>query len=325
MARSKGTANYAGNFEPNKAAPLDARGKCGTYADLILDATWRANDGNLYAYDGMVTTVASDPNTSLNGVYWLKQLPFSDVANWEKIGTGGGGTSFNDSVFSIFDDTDNSKIAKFQLDALPTAETRVYNLPIADGTLARLEDLSVGASTHTALGGKNEQAGFQHVDTLTEATTIEPLDRLALRQESSGNVVLVDPSLVGGASDTSELPLDTPLLGATNQDEYNVANEADKATLATTFDELIGIKLDRYAGYMSSIYAQTGAMAIAIASGSVIGGWHVLPIINNGAAITIIGAVQDPKSDTANIVVGSLDRYVFWKDSIGTYYSITNM
>ena len=40
MARSKGTASFSANFEPQKAAPLDARFITANKADLILTATW---------------------------------------------------------------------------------------------------------------------------------------------------------------------------------------------------------------------------------------------------------------------------------------------
>lgn len=40
---------------------------------------------------------------------------------------------------------------------------------------------------------------------------------------------------------------------------------------------------------------------------------------------TITGATKDPKSDDASTTSGNTDRYVFWKDSTGIYYSITNL
>ena len=93
--REKGTASYSGNFEVQKAAPLDARGKTATVADLILASTWTANDGLIYVFKGLSTMVTDDPTPSNNGIWWLSALPYSDPTNWKQIAgsTGGGGTA----------------------------------------------------------------------------------------------------------------------------------------------------------------------------------------------------------------------------------------
>ena len=70
MARSKGTLAISANFEPQVAAPFDGRGRVEFYADLLLDATWQAKNGNVYTYPGMVVTVWGD--TDKNGIYILE-------------------------------------------------------------------------------------------------------------------------------------------------------------------------------------------------------------------------------------------------------------
>jgi len=44
MSRNKGIASFSANFEPQVSAPLDARNITDNKADLILPATWEAND-----------------------------------------------------------------------------------------------------------------------------------------------------------------------------------------------------------------------------------------------------------------------------------------
>jgi hypothetical protein len=86
MARTKGTLALSANFEPQIAAPLDARHVCSTMAELVLPATWTAKDGTVYAYQGMITSVWNDGAN--NGVYQLNGTDYTVAANWVKAGSG---------------------------------------------------------------------------------------------------------------------------------------------------------------------------------------------------------------------------------------------
>src|SRR5574344_838168 len=88
MGRNKGLAAFSANFEPQIAAPLDARLTCPTKAELILSATWTANDGHIYAYQGMIVAVSEDSTTSNNGIYYLSALPYTNIDNWIKSSSG---------------------------------------------------------------------------------------------------------------------------------------------------------------------------------------------------------------------------------------------
>ncbi|NPV12866.1 MAG: hypothetical protein HPY57_13930 [Ignavibacteria bacterium] len=85
MSRIKGIASFSANFEPQIAAPLDARSVVGTKADLTNASIWLANDGTNYTYPGMVVTVYNDYTPSNNGVYYLAALPYSNPANWVQL------------------------------------------------------------------------------------------------------------------------------------------------------------------------------------------------------------------------------------------------
>lgn len=82
MSRIKGIVPFSANFEPQIAAPLDARSVVKTKSSLTSSLTWLANDGTNYTYPGMIVTVYGDPVPSNNGVYYLTATPFSNPANW---------------------------------------------------------------------------------------------------------------------------------------------------------------------------------------------------------------------------------------------------
>ena len=69
MARQKGTLGISANFEPQIAAPFDARAMVPTKADLIIQSNWTALDGSYYGYNGMTVTVAEDSTVANNGIY----------------------------------------------------------------------------------------------------------------------------------------------------------------------------------------------------------------------------------------------------------------
>ena len=80
MSRAKGTANLAASLEVLAGAPLDAREKVPTKADLYLAANFP------YPYVGLETYVASE-----NKKYRLIGNDVTVEANWEEVGSGGGG------------------------------------------------------------------------------------------------------------------------------------------------------------------------------------------------------------------------------------------
>lgn len=79
MARIKGQANYASNFEVLKQAPLDSRTVVSDSGDLTKIATWQDADGNVWLYDGLIVTVPNTNNPSAPEVYVLK-----DKDNYER-------------------------------------------------------------------------------------------------------------------------------------------------------------------------------------------------------------------------------------------------
>lgn len=93
MARVTGLSSFAANFEPKVAGPIDSRCVVQYLSDLTLLATWNRGDGNAYVYVGLPVSVTEDANPDNNGLYLLKAADYTNIANWEKIGSGGSGGS----------------------------------------------------------------------------------------------------------------------------------------------------------------------------------------------------------------------------------------
>lgn len=87
MARYNGVYKAAANYEPQIAAPFDARELVETKADLTNEKTWKQRNGDIWTYVGMVVSVASDENPANNGRYQLMAADWSNVANWQKMAT----------------------------------------------------------------------------------------------------------------------------------------------------------------------------------------------------------------------------------------------
>lgn len=69
--REKGIFEMAGNYEPQIAAPLDARNAVESKADLTNPATWQDTSGAAYLYDGLLVAVTNDSAVENNGIYKL--------------------------------------------------------------------------------------------------------------------------------------------------------------------------------------------------------------------------------------------------------------
>ena len=80
MSRAKGTANLAASLEVLAGAPLDAREKVPTKADLYLASNFP------YPYVGLETYVVAE-----NKKYRLIGNDVTVEANWQEVGSGGGG------------------------------------------------------------------------------------------------------------------------------------------------------------------------------------------------------------------------------------------
>lgn len=86
MARSKGTFQFAANFEVKAAAALDPRVAVASKAELILKETWPYDGDTIYLYKGIVVSVADE-----NALYMLidtDKILYTDYSGWKRVDAG---------------------------------------------------------------------------------------------------------------------------------------------------------------------------------------------------------------------------------------------
>ena len=120
MARIKGQANYASNFEVLKQAQIDSRRVVSDSGDLIKAVTWRDADGNVWLYDGLIVVVPNTNNPSAPEVYVLKDKDnYGRPDTWFKLGAD------NASAVAAIQETLKTKanlvLGKVSVNELPVA------------------------------------------------------------------------------------------------------------------------------------------------------------------------------------------------------------
>jgi hypothetical protein len=203
MSRNFGDAIFSANFEPRKAAPLDARNICGLKSDLTLLATWDNGDGNAYTYKGMIVVVTSD--TTNNGLYKLNDSDYTNIANWEKVGSESSGNEnvmYNLSSQKVFWAnnlgglvTSRGRQIKYSAKSLHEHITDLYNSiqsiisgsSIISGTHAEIYNLAL-----------NNQLNLSKRYLITDYET-------KYRQDYTGNVLtgVIEPLIVTPNTDHS--------------------------------------------------------------------------------------------------------------------------
>lgn len=86
MARIKGQANYASNFEVLKQAPLDSRTVVSEFNDLLNSSTWQDADGNVWLYDGLIVTVTEPGDAGVGTYVLIDKDSYNYEYAWKKIG-----------------------------------------------------------------------------------------------------------------------------------------------------------------------------------------------------------------------------------------------
>ena len=128
------TASKSGNqYLYTGRGPLDPKSLVQTYAQLIDAATW-TEGSSIVAYNGMITAVWLDPDTTKNGVYFLhdaavtnkfKAPTVTDPNNWHKLGGINDLPGLADQLSSIKNDLEQ---AQADIEELQDSATVVMEL-----------------------------------------------------------------------------------------------------------------------------------------------------------------------------------------------------
>ena len=86
MARYKGLFKASANYEPQIAAPFDARSLVEAKADLIAATTWQQKNGDMWIYSGMIVSVSADIDPEKRGLYILSDAArYMEESAWIKL------------------------------------------------------------------------------------------------------------------------------------------------------------------------------------------------------------------------------------------------
>ena len=161
-----------------------------------------------------LTPAAGDLAGPVDGEVWYdstaaKFRARQNGVNVDVIGSGGGGSStFSDAAFTLQDDADLTKQARFQLSGLTTGNTRIFTLPDVNGTVV-LNNL-----TNTTLG--NQTSGVTlNIGTGVTTTGQTKAVNIGTAGASGSTTTVLIGSATAGAMGTTTFNTPTVAFGAT--------------------------------------------------------------------------------------------------------------
>jgi hypothetical protein len=153
-----------------------------TAVGTIGTGTWNATTISISKGGTGQTTAqaAIDALTQVSGAT-NEYVLTKDTASGNAIWKSGGGSSFSDSAFSVYDDVDNTKVITFQASGIDTGTTRVYAFPDEDGTIA-LETTITLDQAYSNSGGASSIA----VDAGSVTWTMASANSFVVNVDSAG-------------------------------------------------------------------------------------------------------------------------------------------
>ena len=161
-----------------------------------------------------LTPAAGDLASPVDGEMWYdstagKFRARQNGTSVDVIGSGAGGSTFSDATFTLQDDGDATKQARFQLSGLTTATTRTYTLPDVTGTVV-LNNL-----TTTTLGNQ------------TATSTLN----IGATATTSGNTKAVNIGTLGLSGSTTNVQIGSAVSGALGTTTFNSPTVAFGSTV----------------------------------------------------------------------------------------------
>lgn len=251
MARIKGQANYASNFEVLKQAPLDSRTVVSDSGDLTKIATWQDADGNVWLYDGLIVTVPNTNNPSAPEVYVLKDKDnYGRRDAWLKLGAD------NASAVATIQETLKKKAN------LVNGKVSANELPIAT-SLGNPNNATIPSTFAVNEAINNKIVGLLNwrgvKDTTDEIKAIAPAKKGDVWHSNEDGSEWVCTEDISTVNDSAWTELGTPIdLGG-----YYTKNEVDKKVKPLA--DSIGTDSD-VASANGSVYARIKKNAADIAT-----------------------------------------------------------
>lgn len=251
MARIKGQANYASNFEVLKQAPLDSRTVVSDSGDLTKIATWQDADGNVWLYDGLIVTVPNTNNPSAPEVYVLKDKDnYGRRDAWLKLGAD------NASAVAAIQETLKKKAN------LVNGKVSANELPIAT-SLGNPNNATIPSTFAVNEAINNKIVGLLNwrgvKDTTDEIKAIAPAKKGDVWHSNEDGSEWVCTEDISTVNDSAWTELGTPIdLGG-----YYTKNEVDKKVKPLA--DSIGTDSD-VASANGSVYARIKKNAADIAT-----------------------------------------------------------
>lgn len=155
---------------------------------------------------------------------WVRLVPrvgwiaysVADAAHYAWNGTawvafgGGGGSTFTDAAFTLTDDADATKIAKFEASGITTGTTRTYTLPNTTSELAVLAGTQTFSGTKTFSGTFTVSAATGTLVSSTATATANVGSGATL----SGNTKTVNLGTAGVSGSTTVVNIGSAVAGA---------------------------------------------------------------------------------------------------------------
>ena len=232
MARSKGTAIFAVNFEPTGQSPLDARLVVGLKSDLTNEATYADNN----IYNGMVVAVLED-----NSLYMLTNMSaVTEEGSWKRIDAGsseGDISGIHESITNIEGDiteinsaiTANKVASSGKTITVATAETGTNIEVNIDGKTITKDENGVLSVDFTAMvevptgdtGGTEQKPVFSIVKVSDEEGYAATYELQTADGTALGTKIQVPVDMVVSSGTVAEVTTaETPYAGAVVGDKY---------------------------------------------------------------------------------------------------------
>ena len=220
---------FSGRAEMGTAGNDDFSIKVSANGSTFTEAVaFDAATGRTRVQKGLrLTPAAGDLASPVDGEMWYdstagKFRARQSGASVDVIGGGGGGTNFSDATFTLQDDGDVTKQARFQVSGITTATIRTFTLPDTSGTVVLNNQTTTTLGSTTAAATLNVGAGAT-ISGSTKAVNIGTAG-------ASGSTTTVQiGSAVAGALGTTTFNSPTVAFGAT----VTAVNLPDVATFIT--------------------------------------------------------------------------------------------